>query len=582
MRPLGRALGILAALGLFAGIGAVTLILTSHHMSHRGTWAAFAAALGGSFVGTGLYAWWRRPHNRSGALMTWVGFLWFLAALPFSDVPAIFIAGQFTAALPIAGLAHLALAVPSGRLASRYQRRLIASGYLTATLIQVPGILFLDTRRDSICDGCPGNPILLQANAGIADAGAAIVNVCAVAVLALVTYELVRGVRRARGAEREVYAPVAYAGAATLSAFAFLFGSALIGGPGASVLRILAFATFLTVPYAFLAGVLRGRLSRATAVAELVESLGQADGARASLRDSIAAALADSSLMLAYWVSEAGAYVDADGRPVTLPQDGDDRAATAIERGGEPLAVVIHDAALADERDLVRAVGGAAALTLENERLSAELRARINELRASRARLVQAGDDARRRLERDLHDGAQQRLVALALNLQLARSSSDLETARGRIEEASDELNAATAELRELARGIHPAVLTDRGLGVAVDALAGRAQVPVTVSGTDLERLSPPVEATAYFVVAEALTNVARYARASRAEVALERLDGSLAVEVRDDGIGGADPARGSGLRGLADRVAALDGRLTVTSEHGAGTIVRVELPCGR
>jgi len=581
MRPLGRALVIVAAFGLAAGAGAVALILTSHHMSNRGTWAVFGAALGGSFVGTGLYAWWRRPHNRSGALMTWVGFLWFLATLSFSDVPALFIAGQFTAALPVAGLAHLVLAVPSGRLASGYQRRLIAFGYLTATVLQLPGILFLDTGRDSVCDGCPPNPLLVHASAGAAGAGAAVVNVCAVALLALVTRELVRGVRRARGQEREVYAPVLYAGAATLTAFACLFGSALLGGPGAGVLRIFAFAAFLTVPFAFLAGVLRGRLSRATALAELVESLGQADDARASLRDSLAEALADSSLTLAYWVPDTGAYVDADGRPVALPDGGEGRIATPIERGGEPLAVVIHDAGLDDERDLVRAVGGAAALTLENERLSAELRARINELRASRARIVQAGDEARRRLERDLHDGAQQRLVALAFGLQSARSSGDLETARGRIDEASSELNAATAELRELARGIHPAVLTDRGLGVAVEALAGRAQVPVTVSGGDLERLPAPVEATAYFVVAEALTNVARYARASRAEVALERLGDSLAIEVRDDGIGGADPAQGSGLRGLSDRVAALDGRLTVTSERGAGTVIRVELPCG-
>jgi signal transduction histidine kinase len=246
--------------------------------------------------------------------------------------------------------------------------------------------------------------------------------------------------------------------------------------------------------------------------------------------------------------------------------------------------VVIHDETLTEERDLVRAVGGAAALTLENERLAAELRARIEDLRASRARIVQAGDQARRQLERDLHDGAQQRLVALALNLKLARASLDDDPvdARALIDNAINELTEATAELRELARGIHPAILTDRGLDAAVNALAGRAALPVEVQDVPAERLAAPVESTAYFVVAEALTNVARYSHAGHAEVEIERANGTLVVEVRDDGIGGADPARGSGLRGLADRVAAVDGRLVVTSEPGTGTIVHAEIPCAQ
>jgi signal transduction histidine kinase len=367
-----------------------------------------------------------------------------------------------------------------------------------------------------------------------------------------------------------------YAGAATLAAFALLFSAAIVNGSGALALIYLAFGIFVTVPYAFLAGLIRGRLTRAAAVAELVEALGRARGG-ASLRESLAEALGDPTLTLAYWVPQSQGYVDADGRPVELSAG---RVATPIERGGEPLALVVHDAALAEERDLVRAVGGAAALTLENERLSAELRARIEELRASRARIVHAGDEERRRLERDLHDGAQQRLVALALNLRRARDADDPEAMRDLTAEALQELTEATAELRELARGIHPAVLTDRGLSAAVDALAGRAQLPVEVQGVPEERLAPAVEATAYFVVAEALTNVTRYAHATHAEIEIARENGSLVVEVRDDGIGGADPAHGSGLRGLADRVAAVDGRLLVSDGAGAGTVVRAEIPC--
>ena len=222
-------------------------------------------------------------------------------------------------------------------------------------------------------------------------------------------------------------------------------------------------------------------------------------------------------------------------------------------------------------------------LALENERLDAELRARIEELQASRARIVEAADYERRRLERDLHDGAQQRLVTLALNLRLAQSKfeSDPEEAAALVEESAVGLGEATDELRELARGLHPAVLSDRGLGPALQALAGRAPVPVSLGEAPPDRLPPAVESAAYFVVAEALTNVARYADASKAEVSVSRTNGRVEVEVRDDGVGGADPGVGTGLRGLSDRVAALNGRLKVESPAGEGTVVRAVIPCG-
>jgi signal transduction histidine kinase len=584
MRSLGRALIALAALGLVMGLAAIAIILTSHHMSDRGTWAIFGAILGWSFIGTGLYAWWRRPENHSGALMALVGFLWFLAPLNFSDNQAIFAVGLFTDSLAIAALAHLILAFPSGRLESRYHRGLIAFGYFCAGVLQLPALVFWDTTTSSDCKGCPPNPFLISANEDLYNAFRGLLNLCAVIVIALITRELIHRIRRARGAERQVYNPVVYAGGATLVAFGCLFGAVVAGGIESAALRFIAFAAFVTVPYAFLAGLIRGRLSRAGAVAELVEALGRTDDRRRSLRDSISAALGDSSLALAYWIPEQQAYVDAEGQRVQLPADGSGKIATPIERSGERLAVIIHDESLADERELVRAVGGAAALTIENERLAAELRARIEELRASRARIVQATDEERRRLERDLHDGAQQRLVALVLNLKMARGSldQDPDAARELIDDAITELTEATAELRELARGIHPAILTDRGLDAAVTALAGRAPVPVELQELPEGRLAAPVESTAYFVVAEALTNVARYSQATHAEVEIGQQNGTLVVEIRDDGVGGADPKRGSGLRGLADRVAAVDGRLVVTSKPGAGTTVHAEIPCGR
>jgi signal transduction histidine kinase len=222
------------------------------------------------------------------------------------------------------------------------------------------------------------------------------------------------------------------------------------------------------------------------------------------------------------------------------------------------------------------------ALSAENEQLTAELEAKVEELRASRHRIVEAGYAERRRVERDLHDGAQQRLMALTMTLRLAREKMDADPAASAelLDEAMEELGAATAELREFARGIHPVVLSDRGLGAALDGLAERSPVPVEIAAAPAERLPTPVESAAYFVVAESLTNVARYAGAELATVRVERRNGSLEVEISDDGSGGADPDSGSGLRGLADRVAALDGSFTVRSEAGEGTTVEAKIPC--
>jgi signal transduction histidine kinase len=243
----------------------------------------------------------------------------------------------------------------------------------------------------------------------------------------------------------------------------------------------------------------------------------------------------------------------------------------------------VHDPALLEDRELVRTAGAAAALALENERLTAEVHARYDDLRAASARLVAAGDAARRRIERDLHDGAQQRLVSLSVTLNLARKNAEPGSRTAALlDSAMAELTAGLAELRELARGIHPAVLTERGLDPALQGLAARAPLPVRVSAAVEGRLPPAVEAAAYFVVMEALTNVAKYASATAAEVTVEQVNGGVVIDVQDDGVGGADPAAGSGLAGLADRVAALGGRLMVDSPPGGGTVVRAEMPARR
>ena len=250
---------------------------------------------------------------------------------------------------------------------------------------------------------------------------------------------------------------------------------------------------------------------------------------------------------------------------------------------GDDLAAIIHDPVLLDQPALLEATGSAARLALENERLRAELRAQLLELRQSRARIVRAGDEERRRLERDLHDGAQQRLLGIGMALQLLRSSVDGNArAAALLDETEPEVQAALRELRELASGIHPAVLADQGLAAAVRTLADRAPVPVQVQARS-SRFPPHVETAAYFVVAEALANLAKYAQAWRGWVTIEERDGQAVVEVGDDGLGGANVngSGGTGLRGLADRVGALDGRLLIDSRPGAGTRLIAEIPCG-
>jgi signal transduction histidine kinase len=327
------------------------------------------------------------------------------------------------------------------------------------------------------------------------------------------------------------------------------------------------------VPFGFLAGLLRSRLAQGQAVTELIERVGQAPG-EGELRAALADALGDPSVALAYWLPESERYVDSLGHPVTVSGPG----WTEVDVGGRRVAAIAHDPALDDEPQLVRAAGAAAALALQNQRLEADLRARIEELRTSRARLVEAGDTARRQIERDLHDGAQSRLVAVMLKLRLAQMKVEgSPEAAELLDEAGTDLQASLEELRELARGIHPAILTDRGLAAALQALAERAPVPVSLSVDEVPRA---VEAAIYFVVSEGLANVAKYAGAASAAVTVRRGPSAVTVEIADDGVGGADMAAGSGLRGLADRVGALDGRIRLESPPGGGTILRAEIPC--
>ena len=311
----------------------------------------------------------------------------------------------------------------------------------------------------------------------------------------------------------------------------------------ADVFQILFFGAFALVPWAFLLGLMRTRFFRTATVGRVIERLTQDPR---GVRDTLAVELGDPTLEVAYWLPETG-YVDVTRAPDLRAGPG--RVQTEIENEGRCVGALIHDEVLCESPELLREAAAAAALALENVRLEVELRARLEALRASRARLVEAGDAERRRLGRDLHDGAQQRLVALMIELQLARErfESDPAGARELVDSAFANAKEAVGELRDLAAGIHPAVLSQRGLDAALESLASRSTVPVELESALDERLPSAVETAAYFVVAEALTNVAKYADATYARVEVRRENGAAVIDIRDDGVGGA--AIGNGHR---------------------------------
>jgi len=560
----------IAGFALAAASGVATA--TSHHAELRGVNAVFGTLIGVAFVATGLYAWSRRPDNRVGLLMVATGFAWSAVGLSQANSPLVFSIGWAVGPLYLVFVTWLVLVFPDGVIASRTARWLLIAGFIDVLVIYELGVL-LDISTKDVGDDVPDNLFAIvhaPGVAGVFDTASAAIG--AIIIGWVVALTVLRR-REASPVVRRASRPVLLTGLVCLSfvslslAVASLNVSDVVHG----IFGSLASLAFLLLPFAYLLGLLRSRYARAGTVSDLLGAL----SSRAALRDTLAKALGDPSLRLVYW---AGRWVDRAGRSVELPE----RGVTEVERNGERIGALVHDPALEDEPELVDAVAAAAALAMENERLEAELRARVVELQESRAKLIEVSMAERRRLERDLHDGAQQRLVALSVQVALAKRKlhKDPDAAEELLDRAGAELSLALEELRELARGIHPAILTDRGLEPALQALIDRAPLDVELAEAPQERLPAAVEAAAYFVVAESLTNVAKYAHADHATVTVQRQNGHAVVEVRDDGVGGADPASGTGLRGLADRLTIVDGRLEVVSPAGIGTTVRAQIPC--
>jgi signal transduction histidine kinase len=501
-------------------------------------------AVGWSLIGCGLVAWKRRPESRTGPLMAATGFTWFLGNFSDVGVPAVAWVAAHLVYLHRGPLVQLVLTYPSGRPSSRLAQAAVVVGYAAAVITPV-------WRSEAAT-------ILLAA-----------------LLLGVRARDYVRAVgqsRRTRRAALQAAAGLSVVLVGTAAA-RLLLPPGEVSGPSLLIYE----ATLCVLAGWLLAGLVLAPWDRA-AVTDLVVELGEAR--TGTLRGALSRALGDPSLEIGYWLPDAGAFVDSEGRMLSVPDPGSGRSVTVVEREGQPIAVLIHDPAVLADPGLLEAVASAAQLAASHARLQAEVQARVVELEASRRRILAARDDERRRLEHRLHEGAERRLGQLADTLRRSRRSASGPRTRDQIARAQAQLAATLEELRRLAHGLHPGVLSEHGLQGALAALAKDFPIPVqvTVAG---DQVPSSVAVVAYFVCAEALANVAKHAAASRVVVSVTARDDRVRVEIEDDGVGGADPGRGSGLRGLVDRVETVGGTLRVVSVPGQGTRLAAELPLG-
>lgn len=531
--------------------------------------------LGLVYLGAGVVAWSRRPHNTLGTLMVAGGLMWEIVGLVNTTVRSLAVVGVVLATVPIALVVWLLLAFPSGRLRGPAARGIVVLGFVVSGVLQAPLYLFDP-------GGSPDGVLLVADRPDLLQAGLWLQRGAGIITMVLAAAVLVGRIRRAGEAQRRVLLPLYLYGTVAVVLMPLLpsvVGPTLRIDPVTIV--VAQIVVMALVPVAFLLAMLRGGFARTGELDELGAWLGASESVRTSLVDALRRTLGDDSLRLAYWSSQRGLLVDGTGDPVVMGGRG--RVTVPVELGGRQVGAIEVDGEVVEDVELVRAAGQVAAIAIDHDRLTADLRAHRAELEVSRGRLVEAADRERRRIAQNLHDGLQVDLVVLALEAQqlseqpglAPRAAADARGLRAGIDDAA-------TRLRELVHAVMPAGLVERGLGAAVEDLVDRMPVPTRLRlvGAD-GRFPETVESTAYFVVAEALTNAVKHADARTLAVSIEHVADRLVVDVRDDGVGGASSGVGLGLRGLADRVDVLGGRLIVDSPDGCGTRLVAELPCG-
>jgi len=539
------------------------------------------AVVGLSYMVAGIAAWQRWPASRLGLLFSIVGYLYLVPYILINlHNPVAFTIGYLTETpLYFAALAHLGLAWPSGRLRSRFECGVVIADYAQLVVFSVAGTLFWNPAFSGCNARCPANVLLIGDGSRPAwNTLGTIGEYVGLVISGIVLTLIVLHWRSARGWSRRAMVPLLWIAPAVAAETVLTGGLGGLFNFSDLVRYALLPLVLLAGPAVFVISTVRARTAGGALGTAIVDLEPGASPTR--LREALARALGDSTLQLAFRQPDGAGYLDTSGQAVEVVRPDPGRAVVPV--AGSDGAVLVYDEGLRLEPQLVKLTAAAASMALEHSRLQAEVQAQLEQVRASRARIVEAGDAERRRLERDLHDGAQQRLVTLSLALGMARdraAGADPELGL-LIESAGKEAREALTELRELARGIHPAVLTETGLAGAVQALAERSPVATTITAVPDGRFPAAIEATAYFVVSEALANVAKHARAGGAQVTIQSRPGRLVVEVSDDGAGGARAERGSGLRGLADRVASAGGVLRVDSPPGCGTRLEADIPC--
>jgi signal transduction histidine kinase len=572
-QSLQLALTLLAIGTLFLAGVEVALLL---HRPSAPIWVLLLfTAVGVEYVLAGLLAWARRPSNRTGPLLCLGGLTLLAAALENLDVPGLVAVGLILAAAPIGVTLHVLLAFPRGRLDKGMALGLVVAGYLITVVLQAPRYLFSNVAG-------PLGVLQVADRPELVHLGTVIQNSASVVVIVLTAIVLAHRLRGATAAQRRTLLGLyAYGIAAILLLEVAVHVLPALFGFGPITVFVFQISATAGIPIAFVAGVLCGGFARAGEIEELRAWFEIEHRERLHYRDALASALGDDSIELRFWLPERLSYVDAFGSDVKLPEVGSGRGAVEIELAGIRLGAIEYDALLIGQPKLVRDAGRVISLALERERLTDELTSSREALRESRARIISAADRERDRIARDLHDGLQAQLVLLSISA--GRIAAD-PAAAATAEEARQlrlGLEAAGAELRRLVQGVMPALLIERGLYAATEDLVDRMPVPTRLELSYPELALPEgVQRAGYFVVAEALTNAVKHSRARELAVNLERDNGHLRIEVRDNGVGGARPGDGTGMRGIADRLEAIGGRLLIHSPPGEGTVVQARLPC--